>query len=123
MHRYQKGVSLIEVLVSLTLLSFVLFGLSGTQITAMRAAKANYFAVVAMHQLEGMAALLQSLGTYDYQAVLSDWKKRTAVILPQGQAACLGRYPNANLTIAWGQQRIETCIKDKIGRHGCLRFP
>lgn len=103
----QAGSSLIEIVISIFLLSFMVLGLETMQLTALRIAKENYFFALGMQQiLNGIALNLDELNT---------WKEKNQTLLPNG----LGEKLDHKITISWGGVSL-LCPKNKIGLSGCL---
>lgn len=119
MHTHE-GSSLIEILISLLILSILLLGVDAMQITSLRETRASYYFSVATQQLQIMSERLHSLKARDINEQLTQWNKQNNEVLPQGHGVISGDYPHFTLTIFWGNADTNECNKNKIGQSGCL---
>lgn len=119
--RQNQGVSLIEVMISLFILSLLLLGMDAMQMAALQKARALYYFSVATQQLHVMAEYLSVVQTEDFQAQLLHWNEQNRRVLPRGEGNIQGYYPDYQLIIAWGGQSSNECLQLKIGVKGCLR--
>lgn len=79
----QLGFSLLELVISLTLLSIILLGFDAVQITMLNYAKNNYFYTLADQQLDSIVERLQAQqGDYD----LAAWNLHNKSVLPNANA-------------------------------------
>lgn len=115
-----KGFSLIEVLVSLLLISLILFGLDATELYALKEAKIAWFYSVAANQIsnarERLAALKSDEGI---ENELAEWNLENQIVLPLGSGNITGSFPNYRIIIHWGNHS-ESCNKQQLGSSGCL---
>lgn len=118
----QSGVSLIETLISLFILSLLLLGFDAMQITALKEAKSAYYYSVATQQLNVMTERLRALSKNNYNDQFTIWNQQNQEVLPQGKGLITGYYPDFNLAIFWGNGVLQECIKNKIGQSGCLHL-
>ena len=116
-----NGASLIEVLVSLFLLSIILLSFDASQLLALQKTKQIYLVNLAMNQLNAMEDHLRLLGRDDYAMQVATWNKENERVLPHGQGVVMGQYPAFDINIFWGKQRAMLCTEDNIGESGCLR--
>lgn len=116
--RQQTGISLIEILISIFILSLMLFGWDAMQITALREAKAAYYFSVASQQVRNMVEYLNAHPDVDYNEQLLRWNKQNAAGLPQGRGIIKRRDHAFELAIFWGKS--EECNKNKVGQSGCI---
>lgn len=121
MTRTQSGVSLIEILISIILLSILLLGVDAMQITTLQRAKTNYYFAVATQQLNILTEQLK-LEKHDVSVLLSAWNKQNQIVLPQGRGTIQGDFPHYELTIFWGNKNASECKTNKIAQIRCLRI-
>lgn len=113
--------SLIEVLISLLLLSLILLGFDAMEIFALRENRAAYYFSVATNQLNSMIERLSALNSrdgLDQQVVI--WNQQNQDVLPSGIGVVAGSYPRYTITIYWGEAQ-RACEKMRLGESGCLR--
>ena len=115
------GFSLIEVLISLIILSILLLGFDAMQMVTLREAKAAYYFSVATEQLNSMLARLEAFHGRNDADQLAEWNKQNQDVLPQGRGIMHGIYPDFVLDIFWGDLHVSECNENKIGQSGCLR--
>jgi prepilin-type N-terminal cleavage/methylation domain-containing protein len=117
----KQGFSLIEVLVSLMLLSFALLGLDAMEVMSLRGNRDAYFFAVAENQLQIMAEKLRVMHSYDVAQQVADWNSLNADVLPQGEGVVRGDFPLYQLQVWWGAEGEKLCEKNQRGQSGCLR--
>lgn len=122
MNLSKLGTSLIEVMISLLLLSIFLFGLDATQITALSHTKAAYFFSVAVQQVKQMGERLIACKKNHCDQQITLWNQQNAEVLPQGRGKVSGSYPDYLITLFWGNKKREVCQQNKIGKEGCLQL-
>jgi len=115
----QSGTSLIEILISIIILSILLLGVDAMQITTLQKAKTNYYFAVAIQQLDILKERLK-LQKKDVSLLLEEWNKQNQVVLPQGRGVIEGDFPQYELTIFWGSKNASECKKNKIAKIGCI---
>lgn len=116
-----NGYTLIEVLISLMLLSLALLALDASQITSLNHNRAAYFSAVAENQLQNMSEQLKaSLPNPSLPEVLANWNSQNATVLPKGIGSITGNFPSYTLTIAWGNENPDHCKKSNSGQSGCI---
>lgn len=114
------GFSLIEVLISLLLISLILFGLDAGQLYSIKEAEAGWFLNVANHQIANAIERLISLKTYDgLNEQLAQWNQENQAVLPSGGGNITGSFPDYVITVYWGNSSHH-CKKQKIGSSGCI---
>lgn len=114
------GVSLIEVLISLLLLSIVLFGLDAGQIYANKELKNAYFFSTGINQMHNAIERLLTLRDQTgLEQQIASWNKENQIVLPEGLGTITGRFPDYLITLSWGNAS-EPCVKQQIGSTGCL---
>lgn len=116
------GFSLIEILISLFIISMMLLGFDAVQLTSLREMKSAYYFSVATQQLTVMAEQLHAYQEGNLDKPLRSWNKQNKDVLPQGRGTITGIYPTFLLAIFWGNMPSEICYKDKIGQSGCLHM-
>jgi Tfp pilus assembly protein PilV len=113
------GFSLIEVLISLLLLSFILLGFDATEMYSVRAIRAAYYFDVATNQLNNMYERLRMLGADDdVSSQIIMWNKENQIVLPQGRGQVLGHFPDYTIIVYWGN--IPMCTHNQLGNSGCI---
>ncbi len=121
MQHKKQGFSLIEVLISLLLISLILLGLDGMQLYSWKLTKTAYFYNVATNQLNNVMERLTVVQTADgFMQQVSAWNIENKAVLPMGYGTVTGAFPNYITTIYWGTQK-HNCIKNHVGEAGCLR--
>lgn len=118
----QKGISLLEVMISLLLLSILLLGIDGLQVASLQKAKANYYYTVALSQLHAISQLIKFIKEGDITNQINEWNEQNKQALPNGRGEVTGHYPNYRLSIYWGNDKQTTCSNNKIGKQGCLQL-
>ncbi len=115
------GFSLIEVLMSLLLISLILFGLDAAQLYSIQEAKTTYLFNTAMNQINNAEERLAALKTYEgLDEEITFWNSENQTALPSGFGNISGGFPNYQITIYWGDTSHD-CTNQKIGASGCLR--
>lgn len=115
-----SGFSLIEVLVSLLLLSFILFGFDSAEIYSVREIRAAYYFDMANDQLNNMIERLQAIGDQtDMSQSVTTWNIQNKNLLPQGMGEVLGVFPTYKINIFWGENR-PPCQQNQLGSSGCI---
>lgn len=116
----QSGVSLIEILISLFIISIMLFGLDAMQLIALREVKAAYYVTVATEQITSMRERLIVARNKNITRQIVIWNKQNNEILPHGRGAVTGEYPYYEISIYWGNYLKQACSKNTVGQSGCL---
>ncbi len=116
-----QGFTLLEVLISLFLLTFILLGFDEMEIYSLRQTRATYYFHLATQQLNSMIERLQTVGMYSsVTEQIEIWNMQNQQLLPEGQGEVIGSYPNYTLIIFWGNA-LHSCPEIKIGRSGCIK--
>jgi prepilin-type N-terminal cleavage/methylation domain-containing protein len=98
------GFSLIEVLVSLLLLSIILLNFDAIEIYALHSLQDTYYFNVAAGQLNNMAERLRALGKYQgVDQQIEIWNNQNQQLLPKSKGIIEGKYPVYHLTLYWGE--------------------
>lgn len=111
-----QGATLIEILVSLVLLSLMLLGLDAMQLTALREAKVSLYYAEASQQLHLMQEKLTALHLSDPADAINRWNQQNAAVLPHGR----GVAQNGVISVFWGDMNLDRCEHNKIGLSGCV---
>jgi prepilin-type N-terminal cleavage/methylation domain-containing protein len=117
-----SGFTLLEVLISLFILSLLLLGLDAAETQALRQAKAVYYFNVAREQLNSMVEQLQTTQGAEFANIEAKWNEQNKQILPQGKGQISKQLPQFILSIFWGENIDASCQRNKIGLSGCLRL-
>lgn len=113
--------SLIEVLISIFILSCILLGVNAMQVLALREAKSAYYFDVAMQQIHVITERLNVIKNSNIDQALVVWNQQNAQVLPNGKGVVRGEYPLFDIVIFWGKySHLVTCKKNQIGLSGCL---
>lgn len=103
MKKLISGFSLIEVLISLLILSVILLGFDTMQVKALRENENAYLFTVAENQLNSMAERLYANGVLS-GAVIARWNEQNKLLLPHGKGSITGSYPNYTIALFWGEK-------------------
>jgi prepilin-type N-terminal cleavage/methylation domain-containing protein len=115
-----QGFTLIEILISLLLISCMLLGLDAMQVASLRAAKSAYYTSIAAQQFQVMQHQLQVITSQDYQSLYQQWNSQNQAVLPNGHGSIKGSYPSFELTLSWGKANTESCEDKSQGMTECL---
>jgi prepilin-type N-terminal cleavage/methylation domain-containing protein len=117
------GFSLIELLISLFLLSFILLGLDAIELYSMRKTRDSLMVNSAINQLNNMTEWLRVNGkNKNSHEQIATWNLQNAMLLPSGQGSVEGSYPTFSVSIFWGEYDNHTpCKKNQLGVTNCLR--
>lgn len=117
--RYSCGFTLLEVMVSLFMLSLVLFGITAAEVKALREARGILYFSRAISLSENMAEYL--LVYAEPSGYLSQWQYEVQHDLPDASAAVTGLSPRFTISITWGgYDRV--CHQSKAGLSGCVKY-
>lgn len=108
------GTTLIEILISMLLISILLLGVDAMQVISLKQAKVNYYFAAAEQQINN---LIEEL-SINHNPDLVTWNKQNQIVLPQGR----GVMTKNAIAIFWGSFNEEKCEANKIGTSGCLRI-
>jgi prepilin-type N-terminal cleavage/methylation domain-containing protein len=116
-----KGYSLIEVLMSLALLSLALLGVDAMEIQSLHENRNTYFFNVAINQFQSMRDRLHVLNKNSHlDDAVSKWQNENKIVLPQGYGQVIGSYPDYVVTLFWGEASHTECQKMTVSNAGCL---
>ncbi len=116
------GFTLLEILITLFILSLLLLGLNAMQLTALRKTTAAYYFSVATEQLHSMAERLHATNGSNNMLSQLSWNEQNKEVLPQGVGTINENTSNATLTLFWGKQHAYQCDRTTIGQSGCLQL-
>lgn len=115
-----NGFSLIEVLISLLLISLILFGFEAGQLYAMRETQLMRLLSTAMNQMnnaeERLIALKKASGL---QEQIMAWNAENERNLPSGFGTVSGMWPRYRVTVYWGN-KSHHCANNTAGISGCI---
>ena len=114
--------SLLEMLISIFILSCVILGVSATQVLAFRKAQTAYYLDVAIQQIDVIWERLQILKNSNIQAAIVNWNNQNRQVLPNGKGWVQGKYPFFRIVLSWGKNVHLECRENKIDTSGCLTF-
>jgi Tfp pilus assembly protein PilV len=118
--KYILGFSLIEVLVSLLLLSFILLGFEAAEIYSLRAIRAAEYFNSATIQINNMSERLQIVAEQgSLLTQVAAWNSENNQVLPQGRGEVEGVYPMYRISIFWGDVSGH-CEQNQLGNSGCI---
>ena len=119
MKKLYSGFTLIEVLISLVILSLVLLGFDALEIFGIREINNAYHFTLAENQIKSMTEVLHT--SQDHTQQIAFWTLQNQVLLPHGRGLVTGGYPNYLVTVFWGESTTETtCQKMQVGKRHCL---
>lgn len=113
------GYTLLEVLVSLFLLSLLMLGLNSIQAVSLRNAHSASYSAIAAMQLQSMAERLKLLNDNEITEQVTYWNNQNKSMLPQGRGTVSGHFPSYHVVIYWGQT-TQQCNELSQGLSGCL---
>ena len=101
------GFSLLEVLISLFILSIALLGLDATGLFSWQLQLNAYYAALAEQQLQNMEERLRLLevSPFALEQEVALWNLENKRLLPKVKGKVSGTYPNFELSLIWGQKR------------------
>ncbi len=102
LHRREHGVTLIEVLIAMLVLSIGLLGLAGLYLNALRASQDMHFRVLASIAAEDMGEHIRITG--DSDGYLNGWQTDLGNRLPGGQGAVAPGTDTHVVTVTWNQR-------------------
>ncbi len=115
-----KGFTLLEVLISLFLMSLILCELDAAQIYSIREGRNAYLFSTAINQINNASERLAALKTHEgWDQEYMIWNRENEALLPSGFGTVNGDFPNYIITIYWGKISHH-CEKTQIGPSGCL---
>jgi Tfp pilus assembly protein PilV len=115
------GASIMELLVSMVLVSILLLGIDAMQIRGIQQAKINFYFAVSQQQISLMAERLR-LSTHHASLYLPEWNQQNQSLIPQAKSILNMSDSHYTLAVLWGSKNEQTCLQDKVGRKGCLHL-
>lgn len=116
------GFTLLEVLVTLFILSLLLLALNAMQLTALRNTTSAYYFSVATEQLQSMAERLEATHGNPSSLQLLKWNEQNKTILPEGVGMIREMAPDTALILSWGKINANECDRTIVGQSGCLQL-
>lgn len=116
-----RGYSLIEILVSLSILSFMLLSYDAMQFRALYEASVAHREAIALNQLTTMEQIIQSAAPNRYSREFTLWNKDNQAQLPHGEGRVLSYASKHVIELWWGDHPEKACRENQIGMSGCLR--
>lgn len=105
------GLSLIEVLISLFILSLMLLGIDAMQLQTLNQSVSTYYFSVANQQVNNAMVNIIFAGQ---QENFSAWQEENKLVLPNGRGEINGQ----KITVYWGDE--PKCAGTIIGKSGCV---
>jgi hypothetical protein len=105
------GSSLVEILISLFLLSFILLGFDAIELYSLQMTRQGDELHIATIQLDEMAERLQALGIHsglDSQILI--WNAHNKEVLSNGQGSVSGYFPFYTVQIQWKEGSLSEAI-------------
>ncbi len=114
----KNGFTLLEVLISLLLLSLVLLGVDAAQVLVMRETRGVYYFQQATLLAE---AMVEYTGSHhgDPSGYERKWQQQIAGILPIGTGRVSVSRTDMKVEVMWGDTQ-QVCQKTKQGVKGCV---
>lgn len=112
-----SGFTLLEVLVSLILLSIMLLGLDAMNIASQRLAKSIWYGHLATLQIENMHEMLRAGEGKLSEQQFQEWEAQNSALLPRGRGMVTGL---SSVSVFWGDKNQISCEKNIIAPVGCL---
>jgi hypothetical protein len=116
------GVTLLEVMISLLLFSFVLWGLAAMQLSALHKAQAAFYFLQATMQIESM---IERLSTIQQGNILTNeisaWNEENRLFLPNGYGMLKKDNSYYDISLYWGDPPYD-CHSIPAGLSGCLQI-
>jgi prepilin-type N-terminal cleavage/methylation domain-containing protein len=111
-----NGFTLLEVLISLFILSYALLGFDLLELKSLKKSREIYFYGIAITQVQAISNLLQELNSnagFSLQTTL--WNQENKQVLPQGAGVVTGSYPDYQVSLSWAVGEGHTaCLEEKV---------
>ncbi len=111
-----QGFTLLEVLITLFLLSLLILAITAAQVTAQREARGALYFHHALLLAENMAEYLTVHGG-DVARYEKNWRDQINQVLPDASGSVSGAFPDYRVYVAWGGSK--SCDKNSMGVSGC----
>jgi prepilin-type N-terminal cleavage/methylation domain-containing protein len=116
--RRNNGFTLLEIVISLFLLSLVLLGLDAVQLSVQRQSRGLGYFQQASYQAQNMANYLQAHHGVN-EGYVDAWRQQLTDVLPHADASVQGSFPTYQIIIQWGVAE-SACTQNKSGISGCV---
>lgn len=121
MKKNTAGFSLIEVLISLFIFSFILLSFNAAALLALRENQRAYLLSLAASQLYSMGERLRTLESHQGLAQqIAIWNQQNQKLLPFAQGYVEGSYPIYKITLTWGEKNPHQQCDKKTVKINCL---
>lgn len=111
------GFTLIEVLISILILSLVLLGFDAMELVALQRSRSAFLFNLATEQLHSMQERIQAYGKSDLPKQLALWNEDNMALLPLGK----GHVVNDRISIFWGEKTNKrVCKQLQENRLNCI---
>lgn len=108
---HSQGFTLLEILISLFLLSFILLSFNAIQLYSLQKTYSLYDFHVATEQLN---SIIEQLHPHHNTGLTSEqmdhWNSQNSQLLPNGNGEVVGHYPSYTITVYWGKSFIQRNI-------------
>lgn len=102
MQRTENGFSTLEILISLSLLSFALTLFGNNQLGAMKRTKQAYYRAVAYTQIQSLVERLQAFTSlHQRSSQIALWNENNRRLLPNGLGVCNSYSNRLKISISW----------------------
>lgn len=115
------GFSLLEMLISFLILSWILLSFNAMAIWSIRTNNQAYYLSQAVSQIHNMCEKLKVFGASNYQNQVANWNIENKKILPNGKGLVSGKYPDFEINLFWGQKTNQKkCGSIQFGKVNCV---
>jgi Tfp pilus assembly protein PilX len=112
-----RGFTLLEVLLSLFLVSFIFLGIAAEEVYTLRQARTAYYYTIASLQLQNLSERLLC-NSYDVDVALQAWNDENALTLPAGEGTIEQAATTLKITLKWG---TKICDRNNPQASECLQ--
>lgn len=116
-----RGFTYIELLISISLLSFLFLGMHAMQASSLHQAKGVFYSQIAKEELENLSEILSIASSDQHQEIIEEWKREVESALPGGNGEVDSDLSVWRAVVYWGNGNALSCKKNKAGESGCLR--
>jgi Tfp pilus assembly protein PilV len=113
------GLSLIEILVSFTLLSLMFLYLDAAQVQSLKQMKMHYYFNMAIQQLLNANDILQVDKSVD-SGLLQQWQRQLRNVLPEGYGSFTPNGETTTVNIMWGNKKSACQYNQLHSSFGCM---
>lgn len=124
-HKDIEGTTLLEILISLIILSTGLLALAKSQIHSLQYHNAQYFYTFAINQVINLAEIIQAYSTHDaIQPWIKDWQQACAKTLPHAETRVEKHTGYYEIFLAWKieNQSVFSCNQPSFTNYDCVNF-